>query len=209
MIKSKICGISDIDILKYIISHKYQPCFIGFICNYKKSKRFVNFEKLKKLTSIKKGKVSYVAVLVKPSDSFLDKIKDLTFNYYQLYNVTPKQTKRIKDKYNKKIITSLTIKNKNDVEKYKNYIGISDIFNFDGSGYEKSIGFDHSLLKDLPNSINKMIAGNFKPEDNFGAYKSQFSFIDISGGVESENGIKDKEKINQFLININKTNDEN
>jgi phosphoribosylanthranilate isomerase len=54
-----------------------------------------------------------------------------------------------------------------------------------------------------------MIAGNFKPEDNFRAYKSQFSFIDISGGVESENGIKDKEKINQFLININKTNDEN
>ena len=208
MIKSKICGISDLDILKYIISHKYHPSFIGFICNYKKSKRFVNFKKLKKLTSIKKKKLSYVAVLVKPSNNFLDKIKDLNFDYYQLYNVTPKQTKSIKDKYNKKIITSLTIKNKNDVEKYKSYIDISDIFNFDGSGYEKSIGFDHSLLKDLPSSINKMIAGNFKPEDNFKLYKNRFSFIDISGGVESRNGIKDKEKINRFLININKTNDE-
>ena len=53
-----------------------------------------------------------------------------------------------------------------------------------------------------------MIAGNFKPEDNFRLYKNRFSFIDISGGVESRNGIKDKEKINRFLININKTNDE-
>jgi len=39
MIKgSKICGISDLDTLNFIINHPYPPQFIGFICNYKKSK---------------------------------------------------------------------------------------------------------------------------------------------------------------------------
>lgn len=54
-----------------------------------------------------------------------------------------------------------------------------------------------------------MVAGNFKPDDNFKLFKDKFNYIDISGGIESENGIKDKEKINQFLLNIKKTNDKN
>ena len=43
----KICGISDSKTLKFIIEHPKPPKFIGFITNYKKSKRFVNYEKLK------------------------------------------------------------------------------------------------------------------------------------------------------------------
>ena len=37
----KICGISDLETLSYILNHKYPPKFIGFITNYKKSKRYV------------------------------------------------------------------------------------------------------------------------------------------------------------------------
>ena len=55
MIKgSKICGISDSKTLNYIINHQYPPQFIGFICNYPTSKRYVEFNKLKKLISIEK-----------------------------------------------------------------------------------------------------------------------------------------------------------
>ncbi len=51
MIKGlKICGICDLETLKYILNHKYPPKFIGFISNYKKSKRFVDYKKLKILT---------------------------------------------------------------------------------------------------------------------------------------------------------------
>ena len=165
MIRSKICGVSDLATLKYIINHNYPPQFIGFICNYSKSKRYVNFDKLVKLINVDKKNIFFVAVLVGPEDSFLEKIKNLNFDYYQLYNVSPKKTKKIKKKYNKKIITSLTIENKKDVEKYKDYQDNSEIINFDSKGYEQSIGFDHSLLKDIPNSIDKMIAGNIKIED--------------------------------------------
>ena len=190
MIRSKICGVSDLATLKYIINHNYPPQFIGFICNYINSKRYVNFDKLVKLINIDKKNIFFVAVLVNPEDSFLEKIKNLNFDYYQLYNVSPKKTKIIKKKYNKKIITSLTIENKKDVEKYKDYQDHSEIINFDSKGYEKSIGFDHSLLEDVPRSINKMIAGNIKIE-NIPDFKNTPYIIDVSGALESEKGIKD------------------
>ena len=57
MIKGvKICGVSNIETLKYIINHPYPPQFIGFITNFKKSKRFVEFNTLEKLTGLKKMK---------------------------------------------------------------------------------------------------------------------------------------------------------
>ena len=201
MIKSKICGVSDSATLKYIINHNYPPQFIGFICNYSKSKRYVNFDKLVKLINVDKKNIFFVAVLVTPEDSFLEKIKNLNFDYYQLYNVSPKKTKKIKKKYNKKIITSLTIENKKDVEKYKDYQDHSEIINFDSKGYEKSIGFDHSLLEDVPRAINKMIAGNIKIE-NIPDFKNTPYIIDVSGALESEKGVKDINKIDKFLNSV-------
>ena len=201
MIRSKICGVSDLATLKYIINHNYPPQFIGFICNYIKSKRYVNFDKLVKLINIDKKNIFFVAVLVDPEDSFLEKIKNLNFDYFQLYDVSPEKTKTIKKKYNKKIITSLTIENKKDVEKYKNYQNHSEIINFDSKGYEKSIGFNHSLLKDIPKSINKMIAGNIKIE-NIPDFKNTPYIIDVSGALESEKGIKDINKIDKFLNSV-------
>ena len=201
MIKSKICGVSDSITLQYIINHNYPPQFIGFICNYSKSKRYVNFDKLVKLINVDKKNIFFVAVLVNPEDSFLEKIKNLNFDYYQLYNVSPKKTKIIKKKYNKKIITSLTVENKKDVEKYNDYQDHSEIINFDSKGYEKSIGFDHSLLKDVPKSINKMIAGNIKIE-NIADFKNTPYIIDVSGALESEKGVKDINKIDKFLNSV-------
>jgi len=201
MIKSKICGVSDSATLKYIINHNYPPQFIGFICNYSKSKRYVNFDKLVKLINVDKKNIFFVAVLVDPEDLFLEKIKNLNFDYFQLYNVSPEKTKTIKKKYNKKIITSLTIENKKDVEKYKDYQDHSEIINFDSKGYEKSIGFDHSLLEDVPRSINKMIAGNIKIE-NIPDFKNTPYIIDVSGALESKKGVKDTNKIDKFLNSV-------
>ena len=201
MIRSKICGVSDQETLKYIINHKYHPQFVGFICNYSKSKRYVEFDKLVKLIDVDKKNISFVAVLVNPNDLFLEKIKNLNFDYYQLYDVSPGRTKKIKKKYNKKIITSLTIENKIDVEKYKHYKENSEIINFDSKGYEQSIGFDHKLLKDIPSSIDKMIAGNIKIE-NIPDFKNMPYIVDVSGTLESEKGVKDINKIDKFLNSV-------
>ena len=199
MIKGvKICGVSDVETLEFIINHPNPPMFIGFITNYEKSKRFVDYEKLKKLLNVEKKKINFVSVMVNPNDEFLKKIGDLNFDYYQLYNVSPERTKNIKKNRSIKIISAITVNNKKDVDKYQEYIGISEIILFDGKGYEKSIGFDHSLLNDLPSTFNKMIAGDIKIED-ISKFKNKDFIIDISGSLENNEGKKDIEKINNLL----------
>ena len=199
MIKGiKICGVSDVETLEFIINHPNPPMFIGFITNYEKSKRFVDYEKLKKLLNVEKKKINFVSVMVNPKDEFLKKIEDLNFDYYQLYNVSPERTKNIKKNRSIKIISAITVNNEKDVDKYQEYLGISEIKLFDGKGYEKSIGFDHSLLNDLPSSFNKMIAGDIRIED-ISRLKNKDFIIDISGSLENNKGKKDNEKIDKLL----------
>ena len=94
----KICGISDLKTLKYIVEHPHPPRFIGFITNYKKSKRYVEYKKLRELVNFDKKKINFVSVLVDPDYQILEKIKNLNFDYYQLYDVSPEKTQIIKEK---------------------------------------------------------------------------------------------------------------
>jgi len=135
----------------------------------------------------------------------LEKIKDLNFDYYQLYDVNPLRTKEIKSKFQKKIITAVTISNKDDVVKYKDYSEISDIILFDSKGYDKSESFDHSLLDDVPNELNKMIAGNIQIDD-MSNFKNKDFIIDLSGALEDQNGKKDINKIDNLLNTIHNIN---
>ena len=204
---SKICGISDLNTLNFIINHQYPPQFIGFICNYKKSSRYVEIEKLNELLKLDKKNSYFVAVLVKPDEDILEKIKHLPFDYYQLYDCTPEEIKEIKKKYGKKIITALTVKDKNDVQKHNLFSEVTDIYLFDSKGYEKSMAFDHELIQKI--KINKplMLAGNIQINDNLENYKKIADIIDISGGLETS-GVKDKSKIDIFLNNMKQVQNE-
>ncbi len=205
---AKICGIKDSKTLNYIVNHNNPPKFVGFITNYPKSKRYVEHKNLKRLININKKKINFVSVLVSPNDEILEKIKDLNFDYYQLYDVSPEKTKIIKEKYKVKIITALTIENKNDIKEYKKFESISEIILFDSKGYEKSIGFDHQLLNNVPTSVNKMLAGNIRYDDKLDKYSKITDIIDISGSLETS-GEKDISKIKIFLDNISKIKNEN
>ena len=199
MIKGlKICGVSDPETLSYILNHNQRPTMIGFITNYEKSKRFIEYEKLKNLINIDKKNVSFVSVLVNPDDKILEKIKNLNFDYYQLYDVSSERTKEIKLKYKIKIISAITVSGKIDVIKYKDYQDISDIILFDSKGYHKSESFDHSLLDEVPHKLNKMIAGNIQIDD-IPKFRDKDFIIDLSGAIEDENGKKDINKINKLL----------
>ena len=85
MIKGiKICGISDLKTLKYITEHSSPPQFIGFITNYKKSKRYVEYKKLRELINFDKKKINFVSVLVDPDDQILE-----NFSSPSLYWIFP------------------------------------------------------------------------------------------------------------------------
>jgi len=205
--KAKICGISDSNTLKYITDHPYPPDYIGFIVNYKKSKRFVEFNDLKKLLKINKKKSKYVAVLVKPTAKELKKISVLPFDYYQIYDLKNDEIKLIKEKYKINIIVAITVKDKKDVLIHNNYKDVADIFLFDSKGYEKSMSFDHKLIKNLRSNTKIMLAGNIQIDDDLENYNKITDIVDISGGLETS-GLKDISKINIFLNKIKKIKNE-
>ena len=197
----KICGIKDLDTLNFIINHSYPPQFIGFICNYKKSSRYVEVEKLNELLKLDKKKSNFVAVLVKPDETILEQIKHLPFDYYQIYDNTPDEIKEIKQKYNKKIITALTVSNQDDINKYKAFEDIADILLFDSKGYEKTQSFNHNFLDNVNSSKPIMVAGDIKTDD-LNNFKDKPFLIDVSGNLESEKGVKDINKIDKFLNTV-------
>jgi phosphoribosylanthranilate isomerase len=202
MIKgSKICGISDLDTLNFIINHPYPPQFIGFICNYKKSSRYVEVEQLNELLKLDKKKSNFVAVLVRPDETILEEIKHLPFDYYQIYDSTPDEIKKIKQKYNKKIITALTVSNQDDINKYKAFEDVADILLFDSKGYEKTQSFNHNFLDNVNSSKPIMVAGDIKTDD-LNNFKDKPFLIDVSGNLESEKGVKDINKIDKFLNTV-------
>ena len=204
ILKAKICGVSDTKTLNFIVNHKNPPEFIGFIVNYPKSIRHVDIKKIKELFKIDKKNSLYVAVMVNPDKDILEKIKDLPFDYYQLYDCNPIQIKFIKNKYKKKIITALTIKNEEDVKKHLLYSDMTDIYLFDSIGYEKSMSFDHRWIENINFDKEVMIAGNIQVNDNLENYKKIADIIDISGGLETA-GLKDVSKIEIFLNKIKNT----
>ena len=205
--KSKICGISNSETLKYLTGHPNPPQYIGFIVNYPKSKRFVDKNKLKELLRIDKKNSKYVAVLVKPNENILDEIKYLPFDYYQIYDCTPAEIRLIIEKYNKKIIVAITVKDQNDIVKYMEFNELADIVLFDSKGYEKSMSFDHQLIKNLKINKELMLAGNIQIEDNLENFQEIADIVDISGGLETS-GLKDISKIDFFLKKIKQINDE-
>ena len=206
--EGKICGVKDAATVNFIVSHPFAPKYVGFIVNFKKSRRYVELVKLRKLLSINKNKSKYVAVMVKPSKEFLEKIKNLNFDYYQIYDLSPEEIFKIKSKYKKKIIAGITISNKEDVKKSNLFEKTSDIILFDSKGYEKSLSFDHSLINNLKLNSKIMIAGNIKYNDQLDKFIKIADIIDISGGLETS-GQKDILKIDIFLKNLNKLNNEN
>ena len=200
---AKICGLAEKNQVKTCLEYGASMC--GFILFYPKSHRNLSLQKVSELTSIKNSK-SNVAVMVKPSKSDLEKIKDLNFQYYQIYgNQDPAEINEIKKKNNVKIIKALTIETGKDVLKYKKYEAVSDIILFDSIGREKSLSFDHSLLQDVPKNVIKMIAGNIQVQDLEKISKIA-DIVDVSGAVETEKK-KDLTKIKEFLLKIKEINE--
>ena len=108
-IELKICGINSENIIKTIT--KNGGCqYLGFIF-YPFSPRNLSIEYSKKLTSIVPNYIKKVAVLVKPENNFVEKIKD-QFDYLQLYGTSPAKSKELKLISNKKIIQAIKVKKK-------------------------------------------------------------------------------------------------
>ena len=204
--KVKVCGLTNHEhVVKCI---QYNVDFCGFILNYPKSHRFIDYKNAKELTSIKKGATNFVGVLVNPKKNELEKFSKLNLDYFQIYGDYNKDDiDNIKNKYKKKIIFSIQVKEKEDVLNYKKIMKSADIILWDSSGLQKSLTWNYEWIKSIPNNFTKMIAGNITI-DKLEYISTIADIVDVSGALET-NKVKDINKIKKFLEKIKKINDEN
>ena len=204
--KAKICGLSTAEQVQTCVNYNADYC--GFILNYPKSHRFIEFDKAKELTNINKKNTKYVAVLVNPNNSELEKFSKLNFDYFQVYGKNNIETiLNIKSKYKKKTIATVQVKNREDVFKYKEFEDAADIILWDSSGLELSLEWNFDWIKLVPNKVTKMIAGNINI-DTLEKISNLADIVDVSGALET-NKVKDISKIKNFLKKLKKINDEN
>ena len=202
--QAKICGLTTAEQVETCIS--YDAKFCGFILNYKKSHRFVDYQTAEQLTQVNKQNTSYVGVLVSPSREELKKFSSLNLDYFQIYaDYSKEQITKIKNNYKKKIILSLQIKQEQDVLKYKAYEKVVDIILFDSSGLHRSLSWNYDWIKQVPSSVTRMLAGNVNI-DMLESLKEITNIVDVSGALETDK-VKDVIKIKKFLNKIKQIND--
>jgi len=103
---------------------------------------------------------------------------------------------------NKKIIQAIKVKKKEDINLYKEYIGIADEFLFDSSSMEKSSVFDWRYLKNI--EINEWFLAGGINIDNLEKVSKISKKIDISSSLEDNPGIKSSKKVSDFLLKVKK-----
>jgi len=204
--KVKVCGLSSTEQVNTCVQHEADYC--GFILNYPKSHRFIQFEKAKELTNIEKKYTKYVGVLVNPKNEELEKFSKLNIDYFQIYgNYNEKSISDIKLKFNKKVIVAIQIKNKKDILNYKQFEKIADIILWDSSGLELSLDWNFDWMNSIQSKVTKMIAGNINI-DKLERIFNLADIVDVSGALET-NKVKDISKIKNFLNKLKKLNNEN
>ena len=202
--EAKICGLSTA--LQVETCIEYGANYCGFILNYKKSHRFINYKIAEQLTRINKKNTAYVGVLVDPTFEELKTFSNLNLDYFQIYgNFSTGQIAEIKSKYSKKIIIALQIKKEQDILKYKTYEKVADVILFDSSGLHQSLSWNYNWIKSVPSSIVRMLAGNISLNmlENL---KEITDIVDVSGALETDQ-LKDIVKIKKFLDKIKHIND--
>jgi phosphoribosylanthranilate isomerase len=200
----KVCGLKTAEQVESCIEHGADFC--GFILNYKKSHRFIDYQTANHLTKINKKNTSYVGVLVNPTPDEIQKFSNLNLDYFQIYGeLNIEQMVSIKSKYNKKIIMALQIKEEKDILNYKIYENTADIILFDSSGLHQSLSWNYDWIKSVPSSVIKMLAGNIDVGmlENL---KKITDIVDVSGALETDK-VKDINKIKNFLEKVKQIND--
>ncbi len=204
--KFKACGLSRQIEVETCIENNVDFC--GFILNYQKSHRFLPFNKAKHLTNLKKHNTKFVGVLVRPNEKELEIFSKLQLDYFQLYgNYSDEDILYLKNKYGRKIITSIQVKKKLDINNFKNIEKNSDIILWDSTGYEQSIDWNYNWLKGISTKVEKMVAGNITI-DKLKNLVNLADIVDVSGSLET-NKVKDIDKIKKFVREIKEISDEN
>ena len=203
----KICGIKTPDILETAIEAGAD--MVGFM-HFQRSPRHASVEQIADLISQARGRIETCVVLVNPDNSCVAEIAALGPDWIQLHGPeTPHRVEAIRAEAGVEIMKALPIGSAEDVAHIADFIDVADRILVDakppkGADRPGGLGetFDWALLKALDPSVSFMLSGGLTPQSVADAVLTVRPFgVDVSSGVESAPGVKDKRLIEAFMRN--------
>ncbi len=203
----KICGIKTPDLLEATIAAGAD--MVGFM-HFMRSPRHVTIEQLADLISQARGRIETCVVLVNPDNSCVAEVAALAPDWIQLHGPeTPHRVETIRDEAGVQILKAVPIVSADDVANVAQYVYVADRILLDAKppkGADRPGGhgdtFDWDLLKALDPSIPFMLSGGLTPDTVAAAIRTVSPFgVDVSSGVETAPGVKDKRLVEAFIRN--------
>ncbi|HAT87557.1 phosphoribosylanthranilate isomerase [Cohaesibacter gelatinilyticus] len=204
----KICGLSTPDTIETGLASGAN--WIGFVF-FPKSPRHVNYGEAKDLVGPVRGKASIVALTVNATDEELKAIDEaINPDIWQLHgSETPERVAEIRQKFGRPVMKALAIRDEADLAPIPDYEAVCDVLLFDAKPPKdmktelpggNGISFDWRLIKNLQLKKPFMLSGGLNPDNVAEAIRlTRPQGVDVSSGIESSPGVKDREKIIQFI----------
>ncbi|MBJ7577296.1 phosphoribosylanthranilate isomerase [Devosia sp. MC532] len=202
----KICGIKTEDLLDAAIDAGAD--MVGFV-HFSRSPRHVTIEQLGNLISAARGRVESCVLLVNPDNSCVAEVAALGPDWIQLHGPeSPARVSAIRHLAGVEIMKALPIGSAEDVAQIALFNDVPDRILVDakppkGADRPGGLGhvFDWSLLAGIDPNIPLMLSGGLTADNVAEAIKTvRPSFgIDVSSGVESAPGIKQKHLMEAFV----------
>ena len=205
--KIKLCGFTELKTIKTAID--YGCDFLGIVF-VKNSIRYVNPEESKKLSSIIPNNIHKVAVVANETLENLQIInQNFQPNFFQLHGEENiEYVENLRKKFpNILIIKAISISEKNDLDKIKNFENYVDYFLLDNKNPGSGKAFKWEFLKDFKSAKPYFLSGGINLLNLDEAIKiANPEFIDISSGIEEIRGFKSSKLIIEILQKIKSIN---
>ena len=205
--KIKLCGFTDLKTIKTAID--YGCDFLGIVF-VKNSIRYVNPEESKKLSSIIPNNIHKVAVVANETLENLQIInQNFRPDFFQLHGEENiEYVENLRKKFpNILIIKAISISEKNDLDKIKNFENYVDYFLLDNKNPGSGKAFKWEFLKDFKPAKPYFLSGGINLLNLDEAIKiANPEFIDVSSGIEEIRGFKSSKLIIEILQKIKSIN---
>lgn len=213
----KICGITRLDDIE--TCEKHNPAFIGFI-NVKRSRRFVDIEKINELKEMMKNPKKAVLVLEPVNaNEVMKKARKCGIKNVQLHSLSADEVSKINDI---NIIKAIGISKIDDTKKeeIERFAGVCEYILFDsmvsgqsgGTGKQiplELVEYAAIIAKSINPDIKLILAGGMNTErmKNEGKMiKKIFDYVDVNSGVEDLPGVKNELKVSEFMKTCSQVN---
>jgi phosphoribosylanthranilate isomerase len=202
----KICGLKTPEALDVALESGAD--LVGFVF-FTKSPRNIGLEAASLLGARVNGRAGKVALSVNASDDTLfDIVEALKPDMLQLHgHESPERVVAVRTRFGLPVMKALPIARRSDLSPIRLYANVAERLLFDARPPQDATrpgglgrSFDWTLLQGIDPKINFMLSGGLDAGNVADAIAiTKAPGVDVSSGVERAPGVKDPDKIRQFI----------